>query len=305
MKTHTISLLFVALLIGACSGDMEEATEAAAMPEMSPDEMALNQLRDDWTTHYNMGHASVVAGNYVEDAWTLGADQSILMDRAAIEANLAATMEAASPQITFSGGENMIFGDRAVGWGTYATEATTPDGAVTTSGTYMTTSLKVDGDWKIQGVITNFDADPPEGFVYADPPTEASEPGTDNMPAMGDLISAYQTHYNLGHPTMVADFYVDDAMAAFANLPYTEGHDAISTLMVERMAATPADVTINEVGTISLGDGWALDGGSYQMAAKDGGQAIASGAFLLLVNETSDGWRIKWAVTNSMPAGAM
>lgn len=305
MKTRTISLLFVALLIGACSGDMEEATEAAAMPEMSPDEMALNQLRDDWATHYNMGHASVVAGNYVEDAFTLGADQSILMDRAAIEASMSALMEAASPQISFSGGENMFFGDRAVGWGTYSTELTTPDGPASSSGTYMTTFLKVEGDWKIAGVITNFDADPPEGFVYADPPTEAPEPNTENMPAMGDLISAYQTHYNLGHPTMVADFYVDDAMAAFANLPYTEGHDAISTLMVERMAAAPANMTINEVGTISLGDGWALDGGSYQMADKDSGETIVSGAFLLLVNETSDGWRIKWAVTNSMPAGAM
>ena len=133
--------------------------------------------------------------------------------RASATSGITATIETSSPQITFTGGENMFFGDRAVGWGTYSTEGTTPDGAVTTSGAYMTTFLKVDGDWKIQGLITNFDADPPEGFAYADPPTEAPEPNTENAPAMGDLISAYQTHYNLGHPTMVADFYLDDAMA--------------------------------------------------------------------------------------------
>ena len=84
MKIRKLPALFLALIVAACAGDVEEVTEATAMPAMSPDEMALMEIRDHWATHYNMGHASVVAGNYVEDAWTLDADQSILMDRAAI-----------------------------------------------------------------------------------------------------------------------------------------------------------------------------------------------------------------------------
>jgi ketosteroid isomerase-like protein len=300
MNTRKVSAVCLAILVAACAGDTEEAAEAPAMPEMSADEMALEQLREDWVTHYNMGHASVVGGNYADDALSLGANQSNFAGRDAIVADMAATMEAASPQVELSHHETMTFGDRAVGWGTYATEATTPDGSVASSGTYMTAFTKVEGDWKIQVVITNFDAAPPEGFAYG----EAGEP-PENEGTMGDLIGAYQTHYNLGHPSMVADFYADDAMASFANLPPTEGGEAISTLMVERMAANPADVTINDVGTIDLGDGWALDGGWYQMNAKDGGDALQVGTYMLLVNQTSDGWRIKWGVTNGGPAPAM
>ena len=41
------------------------------------------------------------------------------------------------------------------------------------------------------------------------------------------------------------------------------------------------------------------------MDAKDGGDALQFGMYLLLVNQTSAGWRIKWAVTNSGPADTM
>ena len=71
------------------------------------------------------------------------------------------------------------------------------------------------------------------------------------------------------------------------------------------MEANAVDLTINDVSTIDLGEGWALDGGWYQMDAKDGGDALQFGMYLLLVNQTSAGWRIKWAVTNSGPADTM
>ena len=260
MNIRSISALFVALLIGACSGDTEEAAEASAIPEMSPDEMALDQLRVDWATHYNMGHASVVAGYYVDEAWSMTADLTNLLSRDAIEADMAAIMEAASPQIELPQGEIMIFGDRAVGLGTYATEATTPDDFVESSGTYMITFLKVEGEWKIQGSITNYDAAPPEGFEYGDPGEPPENEGT-----MGDLVASYETHWNLGHPSMVADFYTDDAIASFSNFPAAEGREAIGSLLAERMEANAVDLTINDVSTIDLGEGWALDGGWYQI----------------------------------------
>ena len=300
MKIRKIPAVFLALLIAACSADTEQASEASATPELSADEMALNQLRDDWALHYNMGHASVVAGYYADDAWSLPANVTNLEGRDAIEADMAATMEAVSPQISFSGGENMIFGDRAVAMGPYSLEATSPDGPVTSSGTYLVTFTKLEGEWKIQGGITNYDAEPPEGFAYGD----ISDP-PENDGTMGDLVGSYETHWNLGHPSMVADLYADDAMAAFADLPTSEGREDIGSLLAERMEANPVDLTINDVGTIDFGDGWALDGGWYQMDGKDGGDALRVGMYLLLLNETDDGWRIKWAVTNGKPADAM
>jgi ketosteroid isomerase-like protein len=300
MKIRQIPVVFLAVLVAACSGDTEQAAEASATPEMSADEMALNQLRDDWAVHYNLGHASVAAGYYADDAWSLTANVTSLEGRDAIEANMAATMEAVSPQISFSGGENMIFGDRAVAMGGYSLEATTPDGAVTSSGTYLVTFTKLEGEWKIQGGITNYDAEPAEGFAYGDMSDLPENEGT-----MGDLIASYETHWNLGHPSMVADLYADDAMVAFADQPTSEGREDIGSVLAERMEANPADLTINDVGTIDFGDGWALDGGWYQMDGKDGGDPLRVGMYLLLVNETDDGWQIKWMVTNGKPADAM
>ena len=300
MKIRKNLAVFIALAVAACSADTEQASEASATPELSADEMALNQLRDDWALHYNMGHASVVAGYYAEDAWSMTANVTYLAGRDAIEADMAATMEAVSPQISFSGGENMIFGDRAVAMGTYSIEATAPDGDVTSSGTYLVTFSKLEGEWKIQGGISNYDAEPPEGFEYG-----VASDVPENEGTMGDLIASYQTHWNLGHPSMVADLYADDAMVAFANLPTAEGREAVGVMLADRMEANPVDLTINDVGTTDFGDGWALDGGRYQMDGKDGGDALRVGMYLLLVSQTDDGWRIKWAVTNARPADAM
>jgi hypothetical protein len=41
------------------------------------------------------------------------------------------------------------------------------------------------------------------------------------------------------------------------------------------------------------------------MDGKDGGDPLRVGMYLLLVNETDDGWQIKWMVTNGKPADAM
>jgi len=301
MNTRTLSAALVALSLAACGGDTEEVAEAPATPEMSADEMAIDQIRQDWVTHYNMGHASVVAGYYQEDAWSLGADGTNSTTREAIEADMAMRIEASSPQIELTQGETMLFGDRAVSWGTYATTAEGPDGSVSQSGTFMTTFLKTDGDWKIQGVITNFDAAPPEGFPYVE--------GTGDVPAnegtMTELVSAYETHWNLDHPSMVADLYTADTRVAFADAPMIQGRDAVDARLTETMGAGPTSIAINDLGTVDLGDGWALDGGWYVISAPDDGPAQRTGMYLSLVQQTADGPRLHWAVTNGRPADGM
>ena len=80
-------------------------------------------------------------------------------------------------------------------------------------------------------------------------------------------LTAYR---NLYHPSMVAYYYTEDTKVAFAGSPVATGGEAVAPELVE-LAESPSQLTIHDVGTMELGEGWALDGGWYQMDAPDGG----------------------------------
>ena len=103
MKLRHVAPLALLLPFAACGGDAaEEAPAAEETMAAVSDEQALADLREYWQTHYNMHHASVVAGVYTEDAWSLPAAGGLLEGRAAIEADLESAM-AASPTATITG----------------------------------------------------------------------------------------------------------------------------------------------------------------------------------------------------------
>ena len=61
-------------------------------------------------------------------------------------------------------------------------------------------------------------------------------------------------------------------------------------------------LTIHDVATVPLGEGWALDGGWFQIDASEGGDPIAVGSFLLLCKQGEDGsWKMHWEVSNIQP----
>jgi uncharacterized protein (TIGR02246 family) len=302
MKLRHFAPLALILPFAACGGDAAEeapAAEAAAAPVS--DDQALVDLREYWQTHYNMHHASVVAGVYAEDAWNLPAEGGIVEGRAAIEANLEDAM-AGSPTASITGVETMVLGEYAVLLGTYSVE-TTPEGGepMAVSGQYMNLTQKVDGEWKLVGGINNYDSPRPEGWSWnesdGDPPAEE---GT-----MGEVTEYFVTHWNMNHPDMVADLYTDDAVIGFSNSTFVRGRDAVATALAERRP-DGATLAIHDVGTMELGDGWALDGGWYEFVAADGGDRMQVGSYLNLMRQDADGnWKIHWALTNAQPGAAM
>jgi ketosteroid isomerase-like protein len=171
---------------------------------------------------------------------------------------------------------------------------------MTLGGSYMNHVERVDGEWRIQELITNYDALPPEGFEWGEPPAEA--------PAEGGTLTAeaeeFETHWNLQHPDMVADLYTPDATVAYANGEPLEGREAVAARLAERMGAMATEIDIHPVATTELADGWRLDGGWYELKAPEGGAVLQSGAYMNLAQRMDDGsWKARWAVSNGRPSG--
>ncbi len=297
MKIRIVAPALLALFLVSCGGDAGEA-DAPAAAEMSPDEQALAELREAWAQHYNLHHASMVADYYAEDAFVLAADGSVTDGRDAIEANLEAQM-GGSPAATIPPGEVMVFGDRAVSMGSYSIETTPADSdLMSISGTYLTSFSKESGEWEITSVVTNYDSPRPEGWAYAG---MGGEPPEDEGTMTG-LMEGYRRHWNLGHPSMVADYYTEDAKAAFSDSPVVTGRAAVASELEEFMTESPLEITIHDVATWELGEGWALDGGWYQMDAPDGGDPVWAGTYMILCKQAEDGsWQIHWEVSNGHP----
>lgn len=305
MKLRPALFLLSALLVLGCGGDAgepETVVEETAAPEMSAEEAAMaaiDALGNAFEEHYNMGHASMVADLHADDAVRLMADGGIYSGRDQILASLEEAV-AGSPSLTVNRGDTKIIGDHAVSHGTWAVEATMESGeAVTQSGSYMSVARHMDGDYKIVASLTNYDAPTPEGFQFRAPPSETPEDLVDGPTA--DIIDYYQTHYNMGHASMVADLFVDDGVAAFAGAPAAQGREAVEALIAAGIEAGN-QLTIHDVMTEDLGDGYYLDIGWYQVE----NEMPTWGTYMVLAHRAEDGTgKIVWAASNGgfPPAG--
>ena len=121
---------------------------------------------------------------------------------------------------------------------------------------------------------------------------------------MAELVAAYEGEYNAGHAAELAALYTDDAMAAFADGPWISGRSALQA-QLQTNIETGTIVTIHDVMTQPLGDGWAADAGWYQLNAADGGDPVRYGNYMNLLRQQEDGtWKIHWMVTNGWPAAS-
>jgi ketosteroid isomerase-like protein len=247
-----------------------------------------------------MGHASVVADYYADDAVTLLADGTVSIGQEAIAAGLEAQMEG-SPTATLTGAEMMVFDGLAVALGSYSIEAA-PEGAdpVAFSGSYLTAYSKESGDWKITAVVSNYDSPRPEGWAYN---TDSSADPPEDEGTMTDLLNDFSAHFNMGHASVVAGYYSEDAITASGDEPMATGREGVVAGLETLFAENPGvHVTLHDVATIPLAEGWALDGGWFQLDASEGGDPIAAGSYLLLCKQDEDGsWKIHWEVSNMQP----
>jgi ketosteroid isomerase-like protein len=299
MTTRLGFLVSASALAAACTVDKaaDDATAAASTAQA-----AIDKLHVDYTTHFNMHHASVVGDLYSDSAGFFGADGSIDIGKPAIVKGLEETM-GLSPTLTLSPAETKVFGDHALTRGSYTVAATPPGGAaINQSGNYLTHFVRENGIWKIGAVVTNYDATPPAGLPR-DTTTQEAPPDAGTLT---DLVAAYTQHFNQGHASVVAGLYTDSAYAAFADAPARQGRPAIEAALTENMAQGSPQVTIHAVATTELPDGWAIDGGWYQVkATTPNGAVTQTGVYMLLARRQADqSWKIHWLTSNggSSPA---
>ena len=302
MKLRLLLAVFVVVVLAACGGGADTETAAPAPAETAApmdDDAALEERTEYFVTHYNLHHPSMVAELYTDDAVVLEADGSVHDGKAAILAAMEADV-ASSPTLTVDSAERVIAGDSAVARGTYSVTVT-PEGAtepVAVSGNFMTLHQRVDGEWKIHRLITNFGSEPAPGTEMTGLPAEAPPELADSpLAAVRDY---YQTHFNMGHGSMVASMFEEDAVVAFANQPWMEGRAAVEAHLNAEVEAGATGLVIHPVGAEDLGEGWAIEGGWFEINTAGG---MVNGTYMVLGRQQDDGaYRIHWSLANGHPA---
>lgn len=293
-----VATVLVCLVSTACAPEPESAGEAMPAAEVSADESALEEIRSDYVALYNAGDAAGVASLFTDSAYGLWADGVISMGRPAILENVQSDL-AGSPSLDLETDRTLFFGDHAVAHGRYSVSMGAAEAPVALSGYFLTHFVRQGGSWRISGVVTNFDAVPPEGAVGEAPEVEAPpDEGT-----LQEFTAAYAQAVEARDWDAIASMYTDDAVVAFSNNERVEGGAAVRSLFAERFGDVAPTMEIHDVGTLDLGEGHALDGGWYRWtAALPDGTIEQGGTYLSVVQQQPDGgWKIRWQVTNGLP----
>jgi ketosteroid isomerase-like protein len=134
-----------------------EDLSAPVVRDESPaelEESLIAELMGYYATHFNMGHAGMVASRYAEDAVAAISGRSKMVGRAAIEEDMSARMEAAgNPQLTVHVAGAQDLGDGYVfGGGWYETASDSGNQA----GSFLVLArADDDGNMQIQWSISN------------------------------------------------------------------------------------------------------------------------------------------------------
>lgn len=297
MKLRSIALLAVVAMV-ACGGAAPE-DEIEVVEEVPMDDAAaIEAMIDEFALHFNLGHAAMAADYYTEDAVSLLANGSVYTDAEGRLSSLEAQV-ARNATLAVDTADVLVFGDSAVGHGSYSIDAT-PEGTdpIASTGNWMARFEKIDGDWKFAVALTNYDSDPPENLP--EPVTAAETPPDAEDSLIAELMGYYATHFNMGHGGMVASRYAEDAVAAFAGQPKLEGRATIEENMNARIEELGnPQLTIHVVGANEVGDGFVFGGGWYELASDTGN---SQGSFMVLARPGDDGnLQIQWAASNGLP----
>ncbi len=298
MRIRTLAPFALVLTI-ACGGEAgedaemteEEQSATEAMPEASGEE-AMAELTDYWATHYDMGHPGMVADKFAEDAIIWDGHGSRYYGREAIAGALESAIEAGRSDIEFHPDETLVFGHSAVAIGHFVASGMAGDEEVMNSGYYMSLAEQVDGVWMLKGFISNLDApDQPmmEGMMM-ESPTEGE--GAELIQEHGDYVVA---HYNMGHASMVADRYAEDAVVMPAGAPSVSGRAAVQEWLQSMMDAGVSFDGMTGWGAHELDESHVLGAGDYSVESPDG---TMSGHFAGLYVRGEDGsLQARWLIT--------
>jgi uncharacterized protein (TIGR02246 family) len=289
--------LCLALLLAVVACAPEPAPEPEAEPAAAPmdDEAAIDAVRASYVAHYNMGHADQVAALFKEDGAAILANGGVSFGRDAIQASLETEL-AAGPTATITSEDVMVFGDYAASRGSYAIEIAAEDAdPMMFGGNFITGFERVGDEWQIAVVMSNYNAPPPEGTPMAAPDEGEMMPDVESPTSA--LGASYAEHFNMGHPSVVAAMYADDAVSALADGPLLEGRAAIEASLAAR-ADGNLQVAIHQVGNTEMGDGWNLSGGWFEFT--NAGEVVQTGNWMALIGTDAEGaQKFQWVLTNA------
>ncbi|WP_419165768.1 YybH family protein [Candidatus Palauibacter sp.] len=296
MRIRTLAPLALALTVACGEPATDDAAMTDDMAEAMPDaEAAMTEITDYWQTHFNMGHGSMVASKYAEDAILWGSSGAMLYGREAIGAGLQARIDAEGSQIAIHPGETMGFGDQLVARGHYVLTGEVDGRAATNSGYYMALADNTDGEWSLKGMVSNLDT--PDQTMSAGEMMEQTEGmGGDLIQASGDY---FVTHYNMGHASMVADTYTEDAVAMMAGEPAREGRAAVEEGLQAMFDAGVTFTGMTAWSAHDLDEGHVAGVGTYGTEGPDG---AGGGHFAALYARGEDGsLMLHWLLTGAHP----
>lgn len=310
MASRIAVLLAVGVVAAGCSkAGQKEAAQASAneapTDSTAAARAALDKLAADYTAAYNAHDAAAIAAMFTDSCFAFWADGNMSFGPAAVQARMQQEL-AASPTLSLQSADEMIFGDDAAGHGTYTiTMPAAKAGASPTSfsGTYMTAFRRVNGTWKIQGVLTNFGGAPPPGMKLA-PDTALAPPehGT-----MTDLTTAWMKAFDGADWPALAQLYTTDAFASYSGTPDIQGRDSLQAAYANAFGTkVKPHIELHDVGTHQLSPDYAFNGGWYKLTGTTPqGKIQQQGIFFNLDQKQPDGsWKIRWDVSNGVPKPA-
>ncbi len=310
MRFRSITIVASGLLIAACAREAEPPADETMSEEVAVQEFAsptaeIAELADSYEEYINSGQASMVGDLYTEDAVFVHANTDIDEGREAIIASTGEFVAAFSPVLTINPIEQVGVGDWVVDRGSYS-EVLSPEGdeTVTLTGNYMSLSQRTDDGLKLHRLNVHFDAPPPIPLPEPEPREIVALAGS----PVADLIASYQEHYNMGHASVVSDLYTDDAVAMYAERGEVNGPAEIQTVIegLMSMGDGSPQLTITEEEAVMLGEGWAIDRGSFTVERTVEGEALSrSGTYMILARQADDGsWEIQWGISSIAPLPA-
>jgi uncharacterized protein (TIGR02246 family) len=141
LLTHVAIVVATSLTLTACSA-------ASAPVDTSADEAALKAATNAWINAYNTGDVEKMVALYAEDGVLMPPHAAVANGKAAIRAFLSTdTAGAKAAGIKLVNGSSTVGVVADTGWEAGSYTVTDASGATVDSGSYLSVSRKVNGQW--------------------------------------------------------------------------------------------------------------------------------------------------------------
>jgi ketosteroid isomerase-like protein len=292
-------VLFLVAAMTSCGPEPSEETQAP----LSEEEL-VRVMHDSRTDYYNNKDIVALMDTYTESAVVLSGTLQVASGSEAIEVLIGEEMDQ-SLGIQNDLREILVFSNQAVLWGSYEWSGMSADGnaEIVTTGPYILELLKEEGSWKVAREMWTQDNEIsgavewdviPEDFV-------SDSEWSDEM----DLLAGL---YNRRNPTLLADFFSEDALVGVPNTPVMEGRHGVEVFFENHFnITTEVNLDVSVRSENILDEENVLLTGYLRTDAARNPQVEGRSRFLLLLElanpfEVAAGedaeWQIRWMIAS-------